>query len=93
MLTFMKLFNIVEQNLTCNSMDSRGIYVLYMPTTTKAIVMVVNPFNNHEIVVPRLECQFQNVVCNQDQPNIDNYEVFGKVICYTLQQFHGLKPF
>lgn len=51
MLAFMKLLNIVEQNLSCNSMDNRGIYVLYMPPTTKTIVMVVNPFNNHEIIV------------------------------------------
>jgi hypothetical protein len=63
-----------------------------MPTTTKANVMVANPFNKHEIIVIWLECQFQNVVCNQDQPNINNYEVFCKIICFTLQQFHGLKP-
>jgi hypothetical protein len=51
MLAFMKLLNIVEQNLSWNSIDSSGIYVLYMSPTTKAIVMVVNPFNNHEIIV------------------------------------------
>jgi hypothetical protein len=78
MLAFMKLLNIVEQNLSCDSMDNRGIYVIYMPTTTKTIVMMANPFNNHEIIVTRLECQFQNVVCNQDQPNIDIMKFFAK---------------
>jgi hypothetical protein len=71
----MKLLNIVEQNLSCNSMDNRGIYVFYIQ---KTIVMVVNRFNNHEIIVTWLGCQFQNVICSQDQRNIDNYDFFVK---------------
>jgi DNA polymerase epsilon subunit 1 len=62
-----------------SSMDNRGIYALYMPAATKALVVVVNPFNNREIAAAQLERQFQNAVRSQDQPKADNSEVSCKV--------------
>ncbi len=91
-LPSMKLPDIVEQNLGCSSMDNRGIYALYMPAATKALVVVVNPFNNREIAAAQLERQFQNAVRSQDQLKADNSEVSCKVSCFTLRQFPGLKP-
>jgi DNA polymerase epsilon subunit 1 len=62
-----------------SSMDNRGIYALYMPAATKALVVVVNPFNNREIAAAQLERQFQNAVRSQDQLKADNSEVSCKV--------------
>ena len=64
-------------------MDNRGLYALYTPTTSRILVVVVNPFNNREIAIAQLKRQFRVGFCdavrNQSQSNVDTSELACKV--------------
>jgi hypothetical protein len=60
-------------------MDNRGLYALYTPTTSRILVVVVNPFNNREVAIAQLERQFRDAVRNQSQSNVDTSELTCKV--------------
>lgn len=69
----------IRLSLENSWMDNRGLFALYTPTTSRILVVVVNPFNNREVAVAQLERQFRDAVRNQSQSNVDTSELACKV--------------
>jgi len=83
---FFHLYRLTLDNRLENSwMENRGLYALYIPTTSRILVVVVNPFNNREIAIAQLERQFRDAVRNQSESDVDTSELACKVRMVKLK--------